>query len=488
VEEKYLNLGGSAGGRPFKLPLDALVRTFAFIGIRGSGKTCGATVFAEELAAAGLPWIALDPTGVWWGLRANRDGSPGGLRGVVVVGGEHGDLPLDKGSGAQLARALVAANVCAVIDLSQESKTVWRTFLADFCNALMSESPETPRHIFVEEGPEFVPQRPVGNAMKIAHAALDRLIRLGRNRGYGATIISQRAATIDKDVLSQAENVFTFRLTHNLDRKAMKDWVSGKADDPKRFEKFLAAMAGLKEGQAYFWSPAWLEALSEMRFRVRNTYHPGETRRVGQALKTVALSDAQEFVNKVRQKLARTAGPAERHPLVPGGTKKADPSAPEVRDLREEVSHDLRDLQNLREEAGRLQGQLKGALDNVASLEARAREAERRLAAVRTALQPQYDAFRALFENLATSTTAAGGASVADFSIYEPWLQRAGRDGSKRRRMLEVLLQRNDLTRHQLATLAGVSLSSSTLRNGLSWLKRNGLAVITGESVKLRAV
>lgn len=307
---KDLRIGNGHGGTPFTLPVDALFQTFADIGIRGSGKTCGATVMAEEFCKAGLPWIALDPTGVWWGLRANKDGSPGGFQSVVVIGGKHGDLPLDKAGGRKLARAIVEANVCAVIDLKAESKTTWRMFLADFCEELLQIETEG-YHIFIEEGPEFVPQRPKGKAMLAAHAAVDKLIRLGRNNGYGASIISQRAATVDKDVISQCENVMAFRSPHNLDRKAFKEWLEGKVMDERLWKKFLGELAGLKNGECFFWSPSWLEKFSRLRTRQRETYHPGETRKVGVKLKTVALSDAQEFVQRVKRQLSKKPPNAE---------------------------------------------------------------------------------------------------------------------------------------------------------------------------------
>lgn len=189
--------------RPFTLPFNAAVQTFAIMGIRRSGKTSTACVLAEEMCKANLPWIALDPVGVWWGLRAAKNGKPGGYP-VVVIGGQHGDLPLHKGAGAQIAEALVREPVCAVVDLSQESKRFWHTFVTDFCLRLMDLNPAVPRHLFVEEAPEFIPQRTKVDLTARCKEAVERLVRLGGNRGYGCTIISQRPATVDKDVLSVA--------------------------------------------------------------------------------------------------------------------------------------------------------------------------------------------------------------------------------------------------------------------------------------------
>ena len=60
------------------------------------------------------PYRGDNPMGVWWGLRVGADGRGPGYP-VVVFGGEHADLPLDEDKASELADALVATNVSAVI-------------------------------------------------------------------------------------------------------------------------------------------------------------------------------------------------------------------------------------------------------------------------------------------------------------------------------------------------------------------------------------
>ena len=76
------------------LPVDAVTQTFVFFGKRGSGKTNGAVVLAEELYRAKAPFVVLDPVGVWWGLKSDAKGKGPGL-GVYVFGGARADLPLE---------------------------------------------------------------------------------------------------------------------------------------------------------------------------------------------------------------------------------------------------------------------------------------------------------------------------------------------------------------------------------------------------------
>lgn len=452
------------------LPLDFVARTSAIIGQRGSGKTSLAAVIAEEMCREALPWVALDPVGVWWGLRALKDGSPSPFP-IVVFGGEHGDLPFDKGQGRKIAEACVRANVFAVIDLFGESKTTWRTIVRDFCHALLELRPDHPRHVFLEEAPEFVPQRASHQLGAECKEIVERLVRLGRNWGYGATVLSQRPATVDKDVLSQCENLFVMRTQGAHDRKALREWTEANASDAM-LEKFLDKLAGLPDGGAWFWSPQFMKKFVKIQVRDRLTFHPGDTRKVGGTARSVELADVKEFVEKVRRELTKARVTVEK-PKSALHTD-TDNSAPE----RPDPVHDkmIRQVEEATTRVGQLQSEL--------AEERRLRQdAERRLARVRDFLKPQYESLRDLFEDLGQS---GNGSAVVDRSAYDPWLAKAGRKGC--RRMLEILLGRPELTRNQLGTLAGISASTGSYRTYLSWLRRNGLIETQDDMVRLRAV
>lgn len=64
----------------FALPADFITQTAGILAVRGSGKTNLAAVIAEEMAAARLPFVVVDPVGAWWGLRSSSDGKGPGLR------------------------------------------------------------------------------------------------------------------------------------------------------------------------------------------------------------------------------------------------------------------------------------------------------------------------------------------------------------------------------------------------------------------------
>jgi DNA helicase HerA-like ATPase len=82
------------------LPDEAVTQTFAILAKRGVGKTNTATVMVEEMVRRHLPVVAIDPIGVWWGLRYAKDGKGPGLP-VVIFGGEHADVPLEESMGEE---------------------------------------------------------------------------------------------------------------------------------------------------------------------------------------------------------------------------------------------------------------------------------------------------------------------------------------------------------------------------------------------------
>jgi hypothetical protein len=112
---------------------------------------------AEEMYDAGLPWVAIDPKGDWWGVRAAGDGRHPGLS-VLVFGGLHGDVPLEPTAGRLVADLVVEQRLTCVLDVSEMTKADQRRFLTDFADRLYRRNTE-PLHVFCEEADEYIPQR-----------------------------------------------------------------------------------------------------------------------------------------------------------------------------------------------------------------------------------------------------------------------------------------------------------------------------------------
>src|SRR5580700_8926167 len=93
------------------LPLDAVTQKFGILGTSGSGKSFTAMKLAELMLDALAQIIAVDPVGIWWSLRLAKDGKHKGYEQVRVFGGDHGDLPLTRESGALIGRLLAERRI-----------------------------------------------------------------------------------------------------------------------------------------------------------------------------------------------------------------------------------------------------------------------------------------------------------------------------------------------------------------------------------------
>src|SRR3990167_5555574 len=284
-----LNLG------TIKMPINAATKTFAILAKRGAGKTYTAAVMAEEFYKCGIPFVVFDPIDVWWGLRLAANGKDKGLP-IVVFGLEHADIKIDRDMGRKIAQAIVKDNISCVISTFGMPKVAQRHLIAEFSEEILNIT-NTPRHIFIEEAHEFVPQRVTG-AMGKTFSAVEALVVMGRNRGLGVTLINQRAATVNKDVLTQLDTLLAFQNVAPQDRKALKDWVEYQAAEGD-FEKFMASLPSLPTGEGWIWSPEFMRIFQKIKIRTRETFHP-DREKIGDKFVMPELNqiDIQTFIEK----------------------------------------------------------------------------------------------------------------------------------------------------------------------------------------------
>lgn len=286
-------------GPGFALPLEAVTQTFAILAKRRAGKSNAAVVLAEELYKAGLPWVAVDPKGDWWGVRASGDGSSPGLA-VIVFGGLHGDVPLEPSSGELVADLIVDRRLTCVLDVSEMSKAEQRHFLADFASRLYKRNRE-PRMVIAEEADEYLPQRVMAGDARLV-GAWESLIKRGGFRGLGVCLLSQRSASLNKDGLSQVETLIAMRTPSPQDRKAILGWV--EQHDAGR--DVVADLPGLADGEAWVFSPQWLQSLTKVRFRRRETFDSGATPTVGGRRQEPPQRMAEVDLDAIRDAMAET--------------------------------------------------------------------------------------------------------------------------------------------------------------------------------------
>lgn len=285
----------------FSLPLEVITMATAILGIRGSGKTNTAGVWTEELLKHGQQVVVIDPLNGWWGLKSSADGKRAGYP-VVVFGGNHADIPLAGTEGKALADFVVERRVPCVFSLRHLNVSAQRRFVTDFAEQLFfrkgEEQHQDPVLVVIDEAHKFIPQKTFSDMTHMVHA-IEALVREGRSSGIGVTLIDQRAASVNKDVLTQVELMVVHRTTAPQDKKALDEWIKDNAGDERRAE-FMQSLARLALGEAWFWSVGWLDTFSRVQVRMRETFDssatpkPGERRITPSTLADVNLDELRE--------------------------------------------------------------------------------------------------------------------------------------------------------------------------------------------------
>lgn len=262
------------------MPLDAATETFGIFGVKGRGKTFTAAVLTEQFLAAGVPVVVIDPTGVHWGLRSSADGKRPGFP-ITIAGGDHADVPLEETAGKLLAELVAAKRVPLLLDLSHFSKSAMRRFLTDFTETLYLKN-RHPLHIIADECDLYAPQRAYAGVERLL-GAMEDVVRRGRVRGLGISLISQRPASVNTNVRSQVSTLILLGLTGTHDIKAVDEWVNLHAD-PDTARRVKASLPSLETGTAWVWSPQWLRILQQVKVNRRTTFDSSATPKVGETL------------------------------------------------------------------------------------------------------------------------------------------------------------------------------------------------------------
>lgn len=272
------------------LPLDEFVtKTQAILAKKGSGKSYTASVQAEELLELRQQVVAIDPTGAWWGLRSPAPGTRAGYP-IAVLGGEHGDVPLEVTAGEVIADAIASEHFSAILDLSLFRKGELRQFMTAFLETLYRRNREA-MHLFIDEADVVAPQKPMGDEARLLGACED-IVRRGRIRGIGCTLITQRPQVLNKNVLSQVDMLTALRMNHPKDLGAIREWVDvhGVEADAKRM---IADLPALPIGEAWVWAPA-TDLFQRVKIRERYSFDSGRTPKHGERVappKTFAAVD-----------------------------------------------------------------------------------------------------------------------------------------------------------------------------------------------------
>lgn len=112
-------------------PIDIVTQTVAIVAKRRVGKSFTMKKMVEQLFYAKQQVVIVDPKGDQWGIRSSADGKSKGLP-IMILGGEHGDVPLEANAGEVVAKLVVEERVSVLLDLSMFRKNEVATFMTAF--------------------------------------------------------------------------------------------------------------------------------------------------------------------------------------------------------------------------------------------------------------------------------------------------------------------------------------------------------------------
>jgi hypothetical protein len=354
---------GTSEGKQFVLPPDVITSTLVVYGGKGMGKTNFGSVLVEELSRAGLRWVAADPLGVWWGLRHDREGKGPGIE-CVILGGAHGDIPIEPTGGAVVADLVVDEPGNVIIDFSRRpSGEMWSVgekvrFLTEYAKRLFQRQGSLvdgrrrePFLQILDEAARYIPQVIPHGAAQLAECvgAWETMVEEGRNIGIGVFLLTQRSARMNKSVSEVADAMFSFRIVGPNSIGAVTDWL-GEHVPKDRIRQHVETLRSLERGKCLVVSPGWLQFEGIVEIRARETFDSSATPKPGERPKKVsgeaAKPDLEKYAVRMKETIERAKAndPKElRAQIVELKRELAKkPSSVPVPAIKADEKHDLR--------------------------------------------------------------------------------------------------------------------------------------------------
>jgi len=245
-------------------PLKFLYQVIFVGGKRGSGKSYTAGVMMEELERLGLQYVCFDALDAHGGLCELE-----GVERITPVRGESVNM-------VKLTKKLRDTQKSLIINVSEIPLEQQQSLISEYCETLLSTDMDGRGLMTIfEECQDFVPQmgRPE------SFHGIVRLCKLGRSKGYGCALISQRPAAVSKEALSQASIYMVHNVINTKDINALKDQMSF-GTDTSRIEKILDGIGASEPGEVVVYAPEFLKEEGYITVgkvdRKRRTEHMGK--------------------------------------------------------------------------------------------------------------------------------------------------------------------------------------------------------------------
>ncbi len=466
------------------LPLETVTQTIGILAKRRAGKSYLARRMAEQLFQAGQQVVMIDPKGDQWGIRSAADGHSPGMP-IVILGGEHGDIPrLEVSSGEVVAKLVVEERVSALIDLSFFRKHEVATFMTAFMENLYRlkarESFRTPMMLLIDEADAIAPQKPQKGEERMLGAAED-IVRRGGQRGIGCCLVTQRSAVLNKNVLTQVQILIALRTIAPQDLAALNAWVDVHGT-PEQQKTLMESLPALPTGDAWVWSPGWPDTegiFKHIHVLPIETFDSGATPKPGEKLiEPKRLADVD--LDGLRRQMAATIEKSR---------------AEDPRELRKRIAALEKELDQEKRKAPAAEIKTvevpavgEEQIKHIMSICYRIAELQADMAISIEGMTEAARDITAALGKIRRPAALAGARQIIDKPVNRPasmpyqkntgnpsGLQDAGIGSGGLRRMLIALAQRsNGLSARQLGVRAGLSSKSGTFTTYLARARSAG--------------
>ena len=245
--EQYNKYENIVFGDNIGFPLELIYQVLFIGGKRGSGKSYTAGVMMEEFNRLGLQFVCFDAL--------DAHGYIAELNGVEAISPTKSETINMR----KLVEKLIKGNSSLIVNMEGLPLETQQKLVADYCETLLEmgaadDSPKRGLMNVFEECQDFVPQmgRPE------SFSPIVRLCKLGRSKGYGVTLISQRPAAVSKEALSQASIYAVHNIINTKDLGALKEQLSF-GTDKKTIDKILSGITFAEPGDLVCYAPEYFK-------------------------------------------------------------------------------------------------------------------------------------------------------------------------------------------------------------------------------------
>ncbi len=242
----------------------------AVLASSGMGKSYVGGVMMEGWLDMETPLIIIDPEGEAHTLAEKYP--------VVIFGGEHQaegvtvDLLTGEDQDIQkLVETIITEGLSVIFDLSEwlpeDQYAIFARVIGVLFATMSQESYKRRMNLIVDEAHVFGPQQLESQGQKPCLEILTHIAKRGRKRGLGLMVMTQRPASISKNILNQC-NVFLFGpMTSALDAQTV-------SNNLKQYNLSKEDVLALKQGQFYY---SDRDGTTLIEVKKRKCRHGGDT-------------------------------------------------------------------------------------------------------------------------------------------------------------------------------------------------------------------